>query len=59
MMSDAGAWELWRGDEAGHQVLVARHGTRGHAQMQLAALESEARQKQVYWVKPRGGAEIR
>ena len=61
MVSDVGEWELWRRDDAGSAFLVTRHLTRGHAQMQLDALEAEPRHKQVYWLehKPRkadGGA---
>ncbi len=61
MVSDVGEWELWRRDDSGNAFLVTRHLTRGHAQMQLEALEAEPRHKQVYWLehKPRnddGGA---
>lgn len=50
MVSDVGEWELWRRDDAGNAFLVTRHLTRGHAQMQLDALEADPRSKQVYWV---------
>lgn len=50
MVSDIGEWELWRRDDGGNAFLVTRHLTRGHAQMQLEALEAEPRHKQVYWL---------
>ncbi len=53
MVSDVGEWELWRRDEAGNAFLVTRHATRGHAQMQLEALETEPRHKQTYWLSRR------
>lgn len=53
MVSDVGEWELWRRDDSGNAFLVTRHLTRGHAQMQLEALEAEPRHKQVYWLEHR------
>lgn len=50
MVSDVGEWELWRSDDTGNAFLVTRHLTRGHAQMQLEALEAEPRHKQVFWL---------
>lgn len=53
MVSDVGEWELWRRDDSGNAFLVTRHLTRGHAQMQLEALEAEPRHKQDYWLEHR------
>ena len=53
MVSDVGEWELWRREDSGNAFLVTRHLTRGHAQMQLEALEAEPRHKQVYWLEHR------
>lgn len=44
-------WELWRQDDNGVQVLIARYEDRQDALARMAELESSGH-KQTYWITP-------
>jgi hypothetical protein len=48
-------WTVWRQDDNGNQVEMARYGSRGAAEASVAEFESRGH-KQIYWVvNPPGG----
>jgi len=51
--SEPRSWVVWRQDDHGNRVEVARHAARADAEEQVAALESRGH-KQTYWVSQAG-----
>jgi hypothetical protein len=45
-----GAWELWRQDDNGNRVRVARYGSQDAARAELARFEALGH-KQIYWLE--------